>query len=588
MRNSKLNKYFCVVCAGALLIGAQLVRAQETFQTHLLKTEVRKTSIGTIKVTLYTNKPYSDAITVNKKSNYEYVILMPETANTSTMGPSLATVSDTVRSIDIKTQQYEENVKGYTKIIIHTNKPAEITPQLRVIGSSESQLGDKDYKELLAQASKKKATAANRKSVAKKHISAEKQAVKLAPIPQQEEKPKLKPKTKIKKQIKLVTPVIEKRVKTPTKKVKKTVTKPKVFAVKPVTQKTVKKVQPKKIQPQIQPQRQPQSEVKPQQQPQQTPEVVKTAPIPEDVANKTDISKHPDVITPQEPKQAPQVTQPAAPKKLRKIEKIKNIVKKGIKIVEANLYTTLGLVAAMLIVMLLIARKASSKSKKQQELFKTKLEEKPTTKVDYAEKINEDMNWREKFQTYVETTKEAEAQTQPDDLTASDMEDLDDLFKNEQITDEDLQIGTSFEQAEEISEEEQHPGIGFEEIQDYSTEETEASVDDLFSDEIAEEFEEEAPEAFAQEEEDELVKSEFAIDNQKGFYLVDFEDKTALVGHIEDEIFVLKNFDEKIEAPLQARLNEKHGDKTSYMTKVGNFKGMVEVTPEKMSLLIEL
>ena len=60
------------------------------------------------------------------------------------------------------------------------------------------------------------------------------------------------------------------------------------------------------------------------------------------------------------------------------------------------------------------------------------------------------------------------------------------------------------------------------------------------------------------------------------------------MGRIEDEIFILKKFEEKINAPIQARLNERKGNSTNYMTKIGSFKAIVEVTPKKMDLLIEL
>jgi hypothetical protein len=87
---------------------------------------------------------------------------------------------------------------------------------------------------------------------------------------------------------------------------------------------------------------------------------------------------------------------------------------------------------------------------------------------------------------------------------------------------------------------------------------------------------------------EEIVKSEFVIDAEKGFYLVDFEDASALVGHIEDEIFVLKRFKQRTNEKIQARLDETTPNSSNYMTRVGKFKGLVEVTPEKMNLLIEL
>jgi len=90
------------------------------------------------------------------------------------------------------------------------------------------------------------------------------------------------------------------------------------------------------------------------------------------------------------------------------------------------------------------------------------------------------------------------------------------------------------------------------------------------------------------EQEDEFVQSEFAIDDDKGFYLVDFEDTTALVGHIGEEIFILKRFGEKVYGQIHARLNEHKGNAASFMVKIDDFRALIEVTPENMNLLIEL
>lgn len=99
---------------------------------------------------------------------------------------------------------------------------------------------------------------------------------------------------------------------------------------------------------------------------------------------------------------------------------------------------------------------------------------------------------------------------------------------------------------------------------------------------------EEVKEVEQVEETDEMVKSQFIIDNNKGLYLVDIEDTSALVGQINDEIFVLKKFAEKVDAKLQARLNETKQNSSSYMAKIGNFKALIEVTQNNMKLLIEL
>lgn len=81
-----------------------------------------------------------------------------------------------------------------------------------------------------------------------------------------------------------------------------------------------------------------------------------------------------------------------------------------------------------------------------------------------------------------------------------------------------------------------------------------------------------------------IVKSGYNIDQNKGFYIVNLDGKSALVGKINDEVFVLKKFDKNVTNPIQVR----HDNENVYMVKAGNFKSLVEVNRDKMGILIEL
>lgn len=81
-----------------------------------------------------------------------------------------------------------------------------------------------------------------------------------------------------------------------------------------------------------------------------------------------------------------------------------------------------------------------------------------------------------------------------------------------------------------------------------------------------------------------IVKSGYNIDNNKGFYIVNVDGKSALIGKVNDEIFVLKRFDSNVTNPIQVR----HDNANVYMVKAGGFKSLVEVTNDKMGVLIEL
>lgn len=81
-----------------------------------------------------------------------------------------------------------------------------------------------------------------------------------------------------------------------------------------------------------------------------------------------------------------------------------------------------------------------------------------------------------------------------------------------------------------------------------------------------------------------IVKSGYNIDAEKGFYVVNIDGVSALVGRIRESIFVLKKFDHVVDKPLQVRQD----DANVYIVRVGKFKCLVDVSKEKMGTLIEI
>jgi len=81
-----------------------------------------------------------------------------------------------------------------------------------------------------------------------------------------------------------------------------------------------------------------------------------------------------------------------------------------------------------------------------------------------------------------------------------------------------------------------------------------------------------------------VVKSGYNIDAQRGFYLVNIDGVSALVGRIKDDIFILKKFNHVIDKPLQVRPD----DNNVYIVRVGKFKCLVDVAADKMGTLIEI
>ncbi|MDR1327137.1 MAG: hypothetical protein LBJ74_01880 [Heliobacteriaceae bacterium] len=81
-----------------------------------------------------------------------------------------------------------------------------------------------------------------------------------------------------------------------------------------------------------------------------------------------------------------------------------------------------------------------------------------------------------------------------------------------------------------------------------------------------------------------VIKSGFHIDKNRGFFMVQHGETSAVIGKINDEIFMLKKFDKRVDTPIQVRKDKNN----VYMVKADNFKSLVEVTDNKIGVLIEL
>lgn len=598
---------------------------------------------GGVQVKLYTNKPYGDSVSVVKKSDNEYAILMPETSNSMTASPILNPVSGVVRGVSVKTQQYENGVKGYTKILITTSSPIEIVPQVKAINVSDYQLSENDYSELLAQTSKKPKQTTQPKTITKKQT------------------PKISQKSVATK------PVLQKTAyNTAPKKIKQTpvATKPKqVVQPKPIENPAVKAVEKPISQPVSHPLSKSIENAKPvrETKPAVTTETV-SVPSPSPTALPTQNAlpaPTPIVQTPIQP--APKLT---FTQKLINVAENPRLLAKYKDIVMNNLYLIGGGAIIVFLLLLLGARRMTKGLKNQKETFTKNLNENPAPTANFMDKINENMTWKEKYQTYVAASNQPqetsdEAPEQPTEQASQQFEateELNELFEidnednftpsennlaQENVNPQTVTNENKFEQYEQLerdllaeTEVPQHEISGREDVfgkdrldelfgidedifgeengfvtEDYEMPQepvkprasfyeplTSEPITETFTDTFAEPITESFTEPVAQPytsidetQEVEEVKAEYIIDETKGFYLVNYKDSSALIGHIENEVFILKQFTEKIEGTLQARLDEHKGTSANYMTKVGSkFKALVEVKPDNMNLLIEL
>lgn len=74
----------------------------------------------------------------------------------------------------------------------------------------------------------------------------------------------------------------------------------------------------------------------------------------------------------------------------------------------------------------------------------------------------------------------------------------------------------------------------------------------------------------------------------KGFCLVEYNKKYSLIGYINDEIFLLNQFDTVKTNEIRSRISETTQTAERYIVRLDNYKALVEVTDQKMELLIDL
>ena len=127
----------------ALLIAALMTAnfvCADTYKNNVVDVRVNKEAGNAVKVTIYTDKPYTEPVVVNKKANNKYVILMPETKSALKAAPTVGSSDGTVSNVSVNTQDVSGG-KGYTKIVITTDRAVTIVPrtqQLRPTAATAS------------------------------------------------------------------------------------------------------------------------------------------------------------------------------------------------------------------------------------------------------------------------------------------------------------------------------------------------------------------------------------------------------------------------------------------------------------------
>ena len=177
-----------------------------------------------------------------------------------------------------------------------------------------------------------------------------------------------------------------------------------------------------------------------------------------------------------------------------------------------------------------------------------------------------------------------EAEQETDDLSAED-ENADEIVE-EYIPDGFINEYEPEVDDDSIFEELRADALDFSEseleddLDNYSVEVDETAQDDEVFDELREEY---------VTVDGLTVLSKADLTDSSGFYLVNFENFSSLIGYINEEIFVLKTFDVFVNNEIYVKVAEQLSDKIyRYIVKVGLYKMVIEVTDKKMSHLIDL
>lgn len=121
-----------------LLVAAMCLTIGMANASSLVRVDIRRASDSAIDLTCFTTGSASTPMVTRKSSN-KYVILMPNVSGNNSAAPSIASVKDLIADVNIK--NVDDGVNGYTKITLITTKPINISTHVQYSGpvSNEEQ-----------------------------------------------------------------------------------------------------------------------------------------------------------------------------------------------------------------------------------------------------------------------------------------------------------------------------------------------------------------------------------------------------------------------------------------------------------------
>ncbi len=116
-----LGKRISLICAATVVAGN--LAFADAGKNCITDVKLNRDG-GSVKVNIYTNKPYTDSVVLSKKEGNKYVILVPETTSSVRTTPKVTgggNVSVSMQTINAG--------KGYTKITIISDKSINVVPK---------------------------------------------------------------------------------------------------------------------------------------------------------------------------------------------------------------------------------------------------------------------------------------------------------------------------------------------------------------------------------------------------------------------------------------------------------------------------
>ena len=564
---------YIVIIGLFLIAGMKSIAIDSHYKNNLLNVELSQTPDNRVSVLLVFEKPYTDPVKVVYKTDNEYNILLPETYHSITSVSTLNALN--IRNANVKLVPYfnQDNSNGYTKITLQTTRPVIFNAHASYI---TTEIAQNDLIDKIEQDEEFKIQPT---TVALNNAT-----------------------TSAKKSTKMQTKVAKTTAKTKTTSAKATVAQktPVKATIKPIAKTATKSQEIKSQQDKLVEEVKPIETITKQDIEQTKPSEIQSN-VSQSIISKT--SK-------------PTITQ-------------STYTKTNENILEKQSNMPIGILAGAVILLLLLLSKLSHKKESAYNVPNLKhheFEYEAQHQEEMPEEIK-DMTWQEKykfmkekegnytrpniennvetieeqqprfeeeFEHTVQINNEKEVENIENYETIEVLDEIEPAHESEKYDPFGLNktpINEGFEPAISKNDEQE---IELDSLNDFS--DIEPTIDVMHK--HAPNIEDIEP---LKVEEQQKTKSQTSsnpieptlinqakISKTKGFYLVRYNNEVALMGYINEQVFLLHTFKNQQQSFVQTRLTEKQKGSEVYLVRSENYKSLIKVTSNSMQTLMKL